>query len=60
MPDESSLKPVIWVGSSRKDLREFPEPVQDHMDMPYTSLSVAESTAIRKLLAALVAQVWWK
>jgi phage-related protein len=31
MPDESSLKPVIWVGSSRKDLREFPEPVQDHM-----------------------------
>lgn len=26
-----SLKPVIWIGSSRKDLREFPEPVQDHM-----------------------------
>lgn len=25
------LKPVIWVGSSRKDLREFPEPVQDHV-----------------------------
>ena len=31
MIDEASLKPVIWVGSSRKDLREFPEPVQDHM-----------------------------
>jgi phage-related protein len=29
--DESSLKPVIWVGSSRKDLRAFPEPVRDHM-----------------------------
>jgi phage-related protein len=28
---EPPLKPVIWVGSSRKDLREFPEPVQDHM-----------------------------
>jgi hypothetical protein len=26
-----ALKPVIWVGSSRKDLRAFPEPVQDHM-----------------------------
>lgn len=26
-----SLKPVIWVGSSRKDLRTFPELVQDHM-----------------------------
>jgi phage-related protein len=25
------LKPVIWVGSSRKDLREFPDLVQDHM-----------------------------
>jgi phage-related protein len=25
------LKPVIWVGSSRNDLRAFPEPVQDHM-----------------------------
>jgi phage-related protein len=26
-----SLKPVVWVGSSRRDLRAFPEPVQDHM-----------------------------
>ena len=25
------LKPVVWLGSSRKDLREFPEPVQDHV-----------------------------
>jgi len=25
------LRPVIWVGTSRKDLRAFPEPVQDHM-----------------------------
>jgi phage-related protein len=31
MTDETSLKPVIWVGSSRQDLREFPEPVQDHV-----------------------------
>src|SRR5271166_3004582 len=31
MVDEPPLKPVIWIGSSRKDLREFPEPVQDHM-----------------------------
>lgn len=31
MTDEPPLKPVIWVGSSRKDLREFPNPVQDHM-----------------------------
>ena len=31
MTGETFLKPVIWIGSSRKDLREFPEPVQDHM-----------------------------
>ena len=31
MSDEISLKPLVWVGSSRGDLREFPEAVQDHM-----------------------------
>jgi phage-related protein len=31
MLEAPSLKPVIWVGSSRKDLREFPGPVQDHI-----------------------------
>ncbi|MGA2609080.1 MAG: type II toxin-antitoxin system RelE/ParE family toxin [Terriglobia bacterium] len=31
MTEELFLKPVVWVGSSRKDLRAFPEPVRDHM-----------------------------
>jgi len=31
MTDTASLKPVVWVGSSRRDLREFPEPVRDHI-----------------------------
>ena len=31
MTDEPHWKQVIWVGSSHKDLRAFPEPVQDHM-----------------------------
>jgi phage-related protein len=31
MKTEPSLKPVIWVGSSREDLRGFPEPVRDHI-----------------------------
>jgi phage-related protein len=31
MTPDPPLKPVIWVGTSRKDLRKFPEPVQDHM-----------------------------
>jgi phage-related protein len=29
--DEPFLKPVTWVGTSLKDLREFPEVVQDHI-----------------------------
>jgi len=29
--DEPPLKPVIWVGASRKALREFPDPVQGHI-----------------------------
>jgi len=28
---EEQVKPLIWVGSSLKDLREFPAPVQDEM-----------------------------
>ncbi len=31
MAEESHLKPVFWVGSSRHDLRQFPGPVQDRM-----------------------------
>jgi phage-related protein len=31
MTDGPLFKPVVWIGSSRKDLREFPEAVQDHM-----------------------------
>jgi phage-related protein len=31
MTDVPPLKPVIWVGTSLKDLREFPAPVQDDM-----------------------------
>jgi len=31
MPDEAWLKPVIWLGSSRQQLRRFPSPVQDHV-----------------------------
>jgi|SRR6516165_6944689 phage-related protein len=31
MPDEPPLKPVVWVGSSRRDLRALPDPVLDHV-----------------------------
>src|SRR5262245_8216131 len=31
MTNESPLKPVIWMGSSRKDLRALPQNVQDYV-----------------------------
>jgi phage-related protein len=31
MSDGQPLKPVVWIGSSRRDLFEFPEAVKDHM-----------------------------
>src|ERR1700692_468471 len=31
MSDQPPLKPVTWIGTSLKDLREFPAPVQDVM-----------------------------
>ena len=31
MTDAPPFKPVVWVGSSLKDLRKFPDAVQDHM-----------------------------
>jgi len=31
MTDEPPLKPVIWVGASLRDLREFPAQVQDNV-----------------------------
>ena len=31
MSEGPLLKPLIWVASSHADLREFPDPVQDHM-----------------------------
>lgn len=31
MVDSAYPKPVVWVGSSRDDLRDFPEIVKDHI-----------------------------
>src|SRR5579862_5610815 len=31
MTDERLLKPLVWIGSAREDMRAFPEPVKDHI-----------------------------
>ena len=44
MTEEPSLKPVIWVGSSRKDLRAFPEPVH-HDNLVLSGKGVLKAVA---------------
>jgi len=48
MTAEPSLKPVIWVGSSRRDLRAFPEPVRDHIGYALYVAQRGASIATRK------------
>ena len=31
MTEVPALKPLVWIGSSRKDVRTLPDPVQDHI-----------------------------
>jgi phage-related protein len=31
MTDQPPLKPLLWIGSSRREFRTFPEPVKDRM-----------------------------
>ena len=48
MDKQLKIKPVFWIGSSKKDLKEFPQTVQDgigyslHLaqtgDMPFKSM----------------------
>lgn len=60
MTDEPSLKPVVWIGSSHEDLREFPGPVQDHMGYALYVDSEAVSIAMRIRSVALAEQACWK
>ena len=52
MTDEPTLKPVIWVGSSRKDIREFPEPVQDHAELVFKIDAIMKQRRLKQAEAA--------
>lgn len=45
---DDPLKPVIWVGTSLNDLRDFPSPVQDHMGYALYVAQQAASIRTRK------------
>src|SRR5713101_892229 len=60
MTAEPSLKPVTWVGSSRKDLREFPEAVQDHVGYALYVAQRGGKHRDTKALSGLAEQGLWK
>jgi predicted XRE-type DNA-binding protein len=60
MTAQPSLKPVIWVGSSREDLREFPPPVQDHMGYALYVAQRGGKHRDAKALSGLAEPGWWK
>jgi phage-related protein len=60
MTDEPSLKPVIWVGTSRKDLREFPEPVQDYVGYALYVAQRGGKHRDAKALSGFGGQGFWK
>jgi hypothetical protein len=45
-PVSEDLKPVIWVGSSRSDLKQFPPEVQDVMGFALYLAQVGENELI--------------
>jgi hypothetical protein len=51
------MKPVEWVGSSYKDFRAFPDPVQDEMGFALYQAQIGGKSADTKLLKALVVRV---
>jgi phage-related protein len=48
--ENASLKPLLWVGSSRKDLKRFPEDVQDVVGRALLDAQFGETPAVAKPL----------
>lgn len=49
--DKPVLKPVAWIGSSKKDLKKFPEPVQDSMGDAIQEVQYGRKPAYAKPLS---------
>ena len=60
MSDTPSLKPVIWVGSSLRDLRAFPDTVQDHMGYALYVAQRGEKHRDAKTLGGFGGAGWWR
>lgn len=54
------MKLLIWVGSSRNDLREFPEPVQVTWAIPFAAIRFARYIPVRFARAVYVLHAFQK
>jgi phage-related protein len=48
--DEASIKPVVWVGPTRKELKEFPRPVQRAIGLALYAAQLGETSPDAKVL----------
>src|SRR5579864_4627095 len=60
MPEEPALKPVVRVGSSRRDLRAFPDPVRVHMGYAIYVAQQGGKHRDAKVLRGFGGAGWWK
>ncbi len=51
MKRQPEIKPVVWVGSSRKDLREFPDSAQDKIGTALQQVQYGSRPASVKTLS---------
>jgi phage-related protein len=58
--DEPAPKPLIWIGSSRKDLREFPEDVRHRMGYALWIAQTGGKHRDAKALSGLVERECWR
>lgn len=60
MNGKKEVKPLFWVGSSKNDLREFPEDVQDAMGYALHHAQIGEKHKNAKPLQGFGGPVFWR
>ncbi len=60
MNDKNDVKPLFWVGSSKNDLRQFPEEVQDEVGYALYQAQIGEKHKDAKPLRGFGAPGSWR
>ena len=57
--DETPIKTVVWVGPARKELKEFPRPVQRAVGLALYAAQLGETPPDTKVLKGSAGQGCW-